>query len=376
MLEENQEKDKIDWSILDTISASKQSAALRAFNVAVLVQEFLSMLKTRERDILTARFGLENGQGETLENIGKKLDLTRERVRQIEKETFRRINQSSLSPSIQAGIELIFQVIEDRGKIARENLILDAVLLNNDTEIARQGVLFVLKIIPRFFLLKENALYHQGWYVAGFDKDIFQKVIDLARDILKSAGQPLSQDRLFGEIRKQSHEPDIAKFSDAATESYLAVSKAMDRNPYQLWGLGEWPQIHPKDMGDKAYLVLLHHKIPEHYGKITELINKQSFDRRIAHKETVHNELIKDKRFVLIGRGIYALKEWGYKEGVVADVIAQALHAAARPLSKEEIIDEVMKQRKVKRNTVIVALSNRKRFQKTPEGKYTEKQNV
>jgi DNA-directed RNA polymerase delta subunit len=126
-----------------------------------------------------------------------------------------------------------------------------------------------------------------------------------------------------------------------------------------------------KEVGDKAYLVLKQHNKPEHYSEITNLINKAKFDARVAYKETVHNELIKDKRFILVGRGIYALSEWGFKPGVVADVIKEILVEAQKPLPKDKIIEEVLKKRHVKKNTILVGLSNKQYFKKVDKNLYT-----
>src|SRR5581483_1645768 len=108
--------------------------------------------------------------------------------------------------------------------------------------------------------------------------------------------------------------------SDKVILNYLELTIEIEKNVFGHWGLALWKEVKPKDVGDKAYLVMKHHKKPEHYSVITEMINKAKFDQRSAYKETVHNELIKDPRFILIGRGIYALSEWGYKPGVVSDV--------------------------------------------------------
>jgi hypothetical protein len=125
-----------------------------------------------------------------------------------------------------------------------------------------------------------------------------------------------------------------------------------------------------KDVGDKAYLVMKHHGKPEHYSTITDLINQHGLDKRTAYKETVHNKLIKDKRFVLVGRGMYALAEWGYKPGVVSDIIVDVLKEADKPLSREEIIDAVLERRLVKKNTIIVGLCNKKLFKKVGKNQY------
>ncbi len=91
--------------------------------------------------------------------------------------------------------------------------------------------------------------------------------------------------------------------------------------------------------------------------------------------QTVHNELIKDPRFVLIGRGIYALKEWGYEPGEVKDVITRIIKKAGKSLSKKDIVSRVMEQRMVKENTISQNLSNRKHFSRDSEGKYFVNEN-
>ncbi|TSA45246.1 hypothetical protein D4R52_02865, partial [bacterium] len=207
------------------------------------------------------------------------------------------------------------------------------------------------------------------WYLDGFDENLLNETIAKGAEVLREQSKPVSTSSLFENIQK-SGSPDIQALSHDAIESVLELSKIIGRNAFGLWGLASSPEISPKDVGDKAFLVLKYNGHPQHYSAITELINKQKFDHRTAHKETVHNELIKDPRFVLIGRGIYALREWGYKKGVVADIVKEVLKKAGRPMGRDEIIDSVLKQRLVKRNTIIVGLSNRKHFKKTPDNKY------
>jgi hypothetical protein len=110
------------------------------------------------------------------------------------------------------------------------------------------------------------------------------------------------------------------------------------------------------------------HGSPMHFKEVAKAIT-DTFNRK-THMATTHNELIKDSRFVLIGRGIYALTEWGYKPGIVRDVIKEILLKEG-PLSKEEVIDRVMKERYLKKNTILVNLQNPKYFKKVENGLYT-----
>ena len=61
------------------------------------VEEALETLSPRESRILRLRFGLHDGHSYTLEEVGRKFGLTRERVRQIEKHALRRLRHASRS---------------------------------------------------------------------------------------------------------------------------------------------------------------------------------------------------------------------------------------------------------------------------------------
>jgi DNA-directed RNA polymerase delta subunit len=121
-------------------------------------------------------------------------------------------------------------------------------------------------------------------------------------------------------------------------------------------------------MRDYAFLVIRKHGSPIHFREVAKQIT-QVFKKK-AHVATTHNELIKDPRFVLVGRGLYALKEWGYMSGVVRDVIKKIIEKNG-PLTKDEIIEKVLKERYVKDNTIMVNLQNQKHFKKDREGKYS-----
>jgi len=101
------------------------------------------------------------------------------------------------------------------------------------------------------------------------------------------------------------------------------------------------------------------------------MINQLKFDERPAYPPTVHNELILNSEYILVGRGIYALREWGYKPGVVADVISDILKSNDHPLTRDEIVRQVLKERVVKKNTIFLALTDKHKFQKKSDGTYT-----
>jgi hypothetical protein len=155
--------------------------------------------------------------------------------------------------------------------------------------------------------------------------------------------------------------------SDEVARRWLRISKHIDKNPLGEWGKTVSPNVKTKGIRDFAFLAMRKHGSPIHFLDIAKLIEKL-FNKK-AHIATTHNELIKDKRFVLVGRGLYALAEWGYLSGVVKDVIKKVLSKHG-PLPKDEIIQKVLKERFVKENTILVNLQNNRFFKKDKEGRY------
>ena len=64
------------------------------------VEEILQCLTARERRVLHVRFSLIDGYERTLEEIGKRFGLTRERIRQIEGNAFRKLRHPSRSKKL------------------------------------------------------------------------------------------------------------------------------------------------------------------------------------------------------------------------------------------------------------------------------------
>lgn len=367
----NQPESTSPSHILDTIMGTQAQNSLSSFEPGLIVTRSLLLLKERDREILNKRFGLDGNEIETLETIGKKYTLTRERVRQIERDSVLVLKKKKL-PELVKSLEVIFDTIHEHGDIMSEEMLMLALLMNKPGLKEKRAVQFLLYFGDQFKFLKENSKIWPSWIVIGFDEARFGEILNELVEILKKEGRTLRQEELMDKFRQTeffaSHKMEL---TEKILSGHLGASKQILTNPFGEVGLSDWSEIKPRDVGDKAYLVLKHHGKPEHYSVITDLINQQKFDGKTAYMETVHNELIKDSRFVLVGRGIYALSEWGFKKGVVADVIKEILAKANQPMERDRIIEEVMKNRQVKRNTILVGLSNKKYFQKVGKNKYT-----
>src|SRR2546430_17351577 len=128
--------------------------------------------------------------------------------------------------------------------------------------------------------------------------------------------------------------------------------------------------VNPKNIRDKIYVILKENGKHMHFNEISAAIKDSDFKRKDATTQAIHNELIKDKRFVLIGRGIYALKEWGYQKGTVSDIIIEVLREAGEPLHRDEIVRRVLKSRFVKETTILLNLQGKAHFKRVAKATY------
>lgn len=336
------------------------------YNIKQACSEILKVLPLRQKEVILRRFGLGNeigkNQRETLESIGKDLGITRERVRQIERDGFLR-----LKPEIkkeQKTFNYFKDFLKKTGDLRKEK----SLLFELGGERFQNEVYFLLTLGKDFERFGETKDFHSFWTIGQKTWTFAQKIINSIDEKLKKIGKPLKLEELSAPKLSTEASAEVEKrFISLTPEiltSYLEVSKKIQRNAEGFFGLNDWPEINPKRIKDKAYLVFKKEQRPLHFSQVANLID-------LALVQTVHNELIKDSRFVLIGRGIYALKEWGYEEGVVKDVIFNILKMAGRPLKKEEVLEKTLKQRLVKENTILLNLSNKKYFLRNSEGYYT-----
>lgn len=317
-----------------------------------ICQELLKDLPTKQQEVILRRFGLGEREKETLESIGKSFGLTRERVRQIEKKGLEAIKTKAAQ--YKEVFENFQNYLKKQGGFKKEEVLLSDL----GGEKQKPEVFFLLKVSEMFQRANESEDFYPFWAIGSNSLEFAKKNLELAFKKLKEIGHPLSLKELNSLL-----------FSDRPNSflvNCLEISKNILSNQEGLYGLKTWPEVNPRGARDKAYLVFKKLKKPLHFSKVAKLIDG-------ALVPTVHNELIKDPRFVLVGRGVYALREWGYEPGQVKDIIKKVLKENG-PLTKEEILERVRQQRMVKESTILLNLSNKNYFLKDSKGRYIVKE--
>ena len=329
------------------------------------IDNFLGLLNSRSRLIIENRFGIgTNSEPQTLESIGEGYSITRERVRQIEQDALRAIKQSEEYKSGQNTEKTLKTVFEEKGRLLTEKELLESI---SDDKKIQNKILFFITLNDGFIKWKEDEDCFPHWSI---DRELSCKV----HSAIERLYSELPNDKLFDEneiiyrFLKVLETECVAFKPKEITLRWLALTKNVLKNPLGEWGKDTANGVRVSGVKDYAYLALKKNGIPMHFNEIAKAI-KTMFNVP-CNTATCHNELIKDDRIVLVGRGTYALSENGYTPGFARDVIKELLEKEG-PLGKDEIVSKVLEKRTLQKNTVLAALQDPACFKKDAQKKYS-----
>ena len=335
---------------------------MATFNAIKISEDFLSTLPKRVRDVIERRFGIGRSRDRiTLEAIGTSYGITRERVRQIESHGLKKLRSHDLMKERKEVFDALKEELVKRRGIAEEGGFLSSLAKSPDE---KNHYRFLLTLSDDFKRHKEDEEFKYRWSTD-------EKLAAAAHDTLKVLHKELQDEEPMeeGEIKAKLASIAEAKLGDGmsgdAVHSWISISKLISANALGGWGLAASPHISPRGVRDLAYLVMKQHGSPMHFSEVTGAIKKNL--SQPAHLQTVHNELIKDDRFVLVGRGLYALREWGYQPGTLKEVIKNILTNSG-PTVKDKLIEKILKERHVKTATILINLQDKKSFKTLEDG--------
>ncbi|HLD07515.1 MAG TPA: sigma factor-like helix-turn-helix DNA-binding protein [Candidatus Peribacterales bacterium] len=336
-------------------SAITGDATKLQLNLQDMISDLFLVLTEKEREVIKRRFSLTGQTRQTLEKIGKHFNVTRERVRQIESIALGKLRRTVTTTKLDEVNQMAKGILRVNGGVMLEDSLIAAVLKRLPNASSLDG--FALKLS----LTVDSELEFNGrsitlkpfWRFTNLSLKDIQIIIDSVVKILRRRGSCMQESELISAVQAMNLFQD-RKPSDELILSCLFVDSRLKKIE-DGWGLTEWRFVRPRSIRDKVEIILKKENKPLHFVDIANKIKEAHFDHKNVTIQAVHNELIRYPQFVLVGRGLYALKEWGYEPGTVADVIERIL-AEKGPLTKKEIIAEVGKQRNVKVGTISLNL--------------------
>lgn len=325
----------------------------------VSCQSFLAgLLKRfpeRSQAIFGLRFGLDGNEEKTLEEIGQTYGITRERVRQVVDVLLKKMRAELADKETHPAVTRITTLLREHHGIMTLLAMKDKLAGKDARE--GQALLALLTMLPGIMSHKEAKDEKPFVAMTDFDMVRWNKVIDAAVVVLKNESDVVDFKQLF--VLVAAALQGQLTLEETELKNYLAPSKKIEENVFGRYGLSIWESIRPRGTRERAHLILKVFAKPLHFREIARLIDEHGLYKpgKKTHPQTVHNELIKDKRFVLVGRGTYALSDWGYTRGTVRQVLANILKEHEEPMSREELLKAVLKVRQVKKSTVIINLN-------------------
>lgn len=342
-----------------------------SFDVHSIFHGILDSLAEKERNVISRRIGL-SGNRETLQEIGDTYGITRERVRQIEDVGIKkigRIMRSSPLMRIQEAGEAILKM--HGGVMTRDRLITAIISEIGFADTVNENIIDVLLQADFNLQRSKPQLGTETYYhFPEIQKKLIEAVHKEAIKILKKKGDIIENTTLY-EMIKINLFAQFGKIEPVMIDSIIDIYVDIVKGEEKFIGLEKWKILNPSTLKDKAIYVLKKKKEPMHFLDIAHAITE--YFSEPVKISTIHNELIRNNEFVLIGRGIYVLKDWGYKDGTVLDVILDIFVKAKMPLSTEEITARVLKIRQVKTTTIYMNLQNKKYIERVGRNLYQAK---
>ncbi|MEK9132482.1 MAG: sigma factor-like helix-turn-helix DNA-binding protein [Patescibacteria group bacterium] len=339
-------------------------------DLSKILEDIFLVLTPKEKEVIIKRFSLNNEPRQTLEKIGQHFSVTRERIRQIEKIALGKLRRTLENTKLAEIAKLSKEIIAAHGGLCVEDELVSEILqrIYSDSEVDSHIIKLALAISPDFIFCEKNGVFFPFWRAKNITEEDVAVMIEVAYSALSKRKDVVANGEIIAEIEAQLKERSKVTEKDTIN-SLLAIDMRFKKVKEGV-GLMTWRHINPKSIRDKAYIVLKRENKPLHFVEIANKITESAFDKKAVTTQAVHNELIRDEHFVLVGRGLYGLKEWGYKKGTVAEVIEDLLRKKS-PLTKQEIIAGVLKQRQVKKGTISLNLQKNQQFVRVGRAVYS-----
>lgn len=334
--------------------------------VKELINNLLILLSPKEKHIIENRYSLNSRPHSTLEKIGREFGVTRERIRQIEKNALKKLSRNVSNTRLSNFNQFANTIIQKyEGVILEDKLISEILALVSDPKgVDTSSIKLSLELDSNLEKVPNTINFYPYFKLKTIETKAINEVCSITIGNLSKKKDTVPSEEIVTMLEKQTSK----KWGKQFVLSCLELDRRIKVVKKGI-GLASWRNINPRTLRDKILYILSDMQKPLHYVEIANRISAAHFDRKNINVQAVHNELIRDENFVLIGRGIYALRTWGYEDGTVSDVIAKVLREKG-PLDREKVIGEVLKRRQVKRITILLNLKNKPMFERVGRDAY------
>ena len=334
------------------------------FQIKEQIDKALQALTKQQREIIVLRFGLDGKKKRVLQEIADDHMLTRERIRQIQKKAIEQLRIDPCMKDLAAAITRLDDALRSCGGAANEETV--CAVCDAGSRAEQNYIHLLLTVGGNFHLSPETDTIEKYWYVDKKSKNRVDTVLEGIHRKFEENKDVLVNEKRLNEIYHEVAGEHKDNIPNRAT--IVKLSRRLGSSSLGEWGIKEHPEIALSSLSGYIRSVLRDAGEPLHFREIAKRVGNLK-NSEYCNVYSCHNELVRQKEFILVGRGLYALDGMGYRSGTIADIICIGIKENG-PMTRDEIIDFVNKERYVKRQSIILTLGKKDLFSKDRENKY------
>lgn len=342
---------------------------------------FLESDRTRDYTILYRRYGLDGKKPATLDDVGVFLDITRERVRQLQERAQRNLhnfiflNQQDNFSDIRLEIVGLKQSIEAEGSPVKREIELFQLITS------RYGLALTSSLEQHYRLLfsvfgwedamsKPNSVYNPEpfWILPG-EKLTKDRIFEAGKRITELLQEHCIRVEYF-EIKVSLNAKRQNRFTDSEIRTAIKICQDIEQFEDDTFQM-TFQRL--RSAPDMAYRVLSEAGTPLSSAAIYREVSRRLAlsGENILSRYTISNSMVNDSRFASIGKSEWALTDWDdVVLGTIVHHMQQFFYQNNRPAKEKEIYDFVKERRKVSRKSIAAYLADRDEFVRVSKGLY------
>ena len=356
---------------------SREPSANQLAGTKALIENMLARLPERQQGVIADRYGLWDGIAETLQDIGDKLGVTRERIRQIEATGLRRLRRVFGHQAVKDFVlqKLSIYLASEPDKtcgILSEDEAAAALADDCSAEEAALAASFLQdldapgqSVFARHLIEVEPGIYCTENGVAAECRVL----LELIESTLQQHQKPLSERRLYDDLANRSAGP-LTPRQVARIGRLLAISPSVMRLRNGTIAFSKWTEFRRRDSTSLVEATLRLLGRPGHFREITQKIGSLFRDAGSVNERTIHNAIIREQRkFVWVKSGTYGLAAWGLKRPpFIKDRLVELLSESLYPLPFWHLKEKVLEVCNCREDSVRMTLDLNPRLFKKFEG--------
>ncbi len=327
------------------------------------LKDVLIYCKPKERLVLMKKFWLTWDKEIPLQRIWKEYNLTRERIRQIETQALMRFRRLIVgNETYMSVLQEAKKVLDTHGGILWEDILIAKLVNKNIFKFSKQELKLILVSDFDVTYLKRNKYLNKAFYLEPLYEDMLTKLVLVISEYFEKRKK--SQDiyefiwNLKDNFAKDYKDVHYLK-NDLFFIHFFDTIREISVFDGKIW-LPVFADVNPKTIKLKILYTMRRINKPIHYQELPAKIIER-FPAKSVKVNTIHNELVKNNDiFVNLWLGIYWLKERWYEWGMVKDILVRIFDRNGRPMNVKELCKEMLKEKMVSPNTVMLNLQKYK----------------